>query len=355
MWTFKEREKEYEIRKNLENYLENYDDFNYVSKNITLYKDKKLERILIILLKRSIIEQIIEDCTLDNIVIEGIYPLFFMEIFNSQRSNNYKYIENYEDNFYIFSFKNGSLEDLKKLELSTEELMDDSKYIKDFFISDEKMLTYITRRNKEIYSKFNYISQYDWRKYTLFYKKEIDFLPHEYRKNIEEKKFYKLLGIIVFIVLIIILSIFILLNIYIDKKMEVFYLKQVEMKKIQEKIVNKKEKIVLMQEQMKSIKKSDEYRKNRNINEWLEKATNLKSLIKVKKIEYIGNNKLYIEGISSSQNSYYKFQDYLMNSDHFKKLNQDFLKKSGGGFEFRIEVMLWVIWMLLNWKNIKNL
>ena len=330
-----DRARALDIEEYLEGYLDDYSHFSYIEKEMTLYKDENIERVLVILLKRDIVEEIIENCMLEKIKISGIYPIFFIEFFNKTGKKK-EYLEIDDENFYIFSFCNDKIVDFKKIDFMKEELLINFDYLKDFLDLDSEVITYSC---DEIYSMMEFLIFKDFKKYHLKYRKDFDFLPFEYREEIEVKKVTKILSVLFLMIIFIFLILSLLLNIYINKSEKDIELEQFKIDKLQENINKKKKKIIDSQMEIEEIEKNNNQRENKKISSWLESILMREKNIDIKSIEYM-NKKIYILGSVKNRDEFYKFQQELLESGSFKELNHDFFKWVNNKYEFKIEAIL---------------
>lgn len=329
-----ERERKSEIQEQLESYFEDFDNFNYIVKKITLYKDESLEKILIILLKREIVEKIMESCVLEKIKIEGIYPIFFAELFNKD-SKRKEYIEINRENFCIFSFAGNRLTNFQNIDFLQDDLIENSQYLTDFLDMNSDIFSY------ENINGIDFIKCKNWREYSISYDKKLDFLPTEYRKEIEEERITKYLIIALSIIILIFSSISLLLNVYINKKEKLLNIKEIEIEELEEKIENKKIEISTYQEEMRKLENVATEKKNKKIYLWLRKIIDYgENLVDISSIEYIGEKKIYILGTTKNKINFYRYQKLLLDNRVLKKMNHDFFRLAGDRYEFKIEGML---------------
>lgn len=330
--TIDERERALDIEEYLDGYLDDYSHFNYLEKEMTLYKDEHIEKVLIILLKRDIIDEIIENCLLEKIKIEGIYPIFFVEFFNRD-GNKKEYLEINDENFYIISFCNNKITDFKKIDFIKEELLINFDYLKDFLNLSSEVFTY---SSDVIYSKMDFLVVKNFKEYPLEYRKDFDFLPLEYREEIELKKFLKYLFLILLVIIFIFLFLSLLLNIYINKSEKKIELEQIKIQEIEEHIDKRKKKIIEYQCEIETIEKNNNQKKNMKISPWLEVILLREKNVDIKLIEYV-NNKIYIFGSTKKREAFYSFLQELLESKIFDNLNHDFFRYRNNEYEFKIE------------------
>ncbi len=114
-----ERERELEIDEKLEDEIEGYDSFYYLSKEITLYEDDEIERVIVIMLEKDRVYTLLENIKSKRIKLLGIYPLFFMEFFNCDGKVK-SYLEIDDDRTRVFSFSNNKLIDFLASEFKND-------------------------------------------------------------------------------------------------------------------------------------------------------------------------------------------------------------------------------------------
>ncbi|WP_410208474.1 hypothetical protein [Fusobacterium sp.] len=331
------REREFEIEDEICEYIEEYNPFDYIEKEITLSQTEE-EVILVVLIEREKVEKIIESLREYKITLSGIFPLFFMEFFNKE-SEAKTYIEIEENRFRLYFFKNEKLYDFSEVEFSAEELIEDPSYIEDYLENSNYVFTYDNKENKK-YSSIYFINFRNWKDYHLYYKEEYNFLPDEYIEGFKLKKTIKILICILAISIIIESCISLLLNIYIKNSMKKINLIHSDLNQIKNKISNEKEMILELEKDIAMVEKENSAHSfsDIKISRIIDKIFNAGVGIEIFKIDFNGKNKITVAGKTDFEENFYNFQRKILQYKDFIKVNHDFFNFKDNFYEFKLEI-----------------
>ena len=331
------REREFLIEDEICEYLEDYNPFDYIEKEIVLSQGKE-EELLIILIEREKVEAIIEELKNSKITLEGIVPMFFLEFYNKEVESK-TYIEIEDERFRLYYFKDEKLYDFQEVDFSAEELIEDPSYLEDYLEEGSYVFTYDNNKN-ETYSAFYFINFRNWKEYNLYYKEELSFLPAQHIEALKLKKSLKILTGILAFSLVIECSISLLLNIYMKNSMNILNTIQINKNRLKNKIADEKEKILEIE---KNIAALDEENIKHSfspiqISEIIENILKSASGVEISKIEYNGKNRASVSGKTNLEKNFYNFEKQLLTYKIFSKLNHDFFALKENFYEFKLEI-----------------
>lgn len=332
-----ERERELEIEERLEDIIEEYDNFYFIDKEITLFENEEIEKIILMMIEKDKIYTLIENMSEKGIKLLGVYPLFFVEFFNKDNLAK-SYIEIGEDLSRIYTFKENKLVDFQELEMEKTEILSNSNYIEEYFLERYKKFVYL--EEKYITEYIPNIEVMNWKEYKLYLKEEYDYLPKEYHREIVYKKVVKIVIFILSIVVIIGVILFFFFQFLINKEVEKINLVQSEYREKKEKNLDLREKIKDLEERITITREKNREREFNSIklSEILSKILNKPYNIDFYKIEYDGKNILNLEGSAGSEEDIYSFQKEILKVRYFKKLNQDYIRLEDNYYRFHMDI-----------------
>lgn len=345
-----EKERELEIEEILEDRIDDYNPVEYIEKEIVLGVNSEFEELIIILLKRSIVEELLQEGKEKKIEIYGVIPSFFIRSLEVDKNIAELFIDVDEDRTVILEFADGKIRNLSYVEMEREKILESEleeilKYIfeVDLTIFD-KVVFY--EKDSEIGEIFQEIDSIDveinnWKEKDIEYNYNYDFLPLEYLESLKMKISLKKKIIVFFIVFI--LQIFIgaifqyFCRLDSDKIMNLEKNIRICQDKIEElrgKIIEIEEKEKIREEKLERI----EF-KNIKLNDVLKSIDEFKPKgITILNIELNENNSLKIIGNSIDEIKILRFQEKIIGSTKFKNLNHDYIKREEENYNFQLEV-----------------
>ena len=331
------RERELLIEDEICEYIEDYNPFDYIEKEIVLSQGKE-EELLITLIEREKIEAIIEELKNSKITLEGIIPMFFLEFYN-QEVEAKTYIEIEDERFRLYYFKDKKLHDFQEVEFSAEELVEDPTYLEEYLEEESYVFTYDNNKN-EIYSAFYFINFRDWKEYNLFYKVELNFLPAQHIEELKLKKsIHILVGVLAF-ALVIESSTSLLLNIYIKNSMDNLNTIHRNIERIKDKISDEKEEILEIEKNIALLEEENVKHSFSpiRISEIIENILKSGRGVEITQIEYNGKNRATVTGKTDVEKKFYDFEKRILSHNIFSTLNHDFFNLKESFYEFKLEI-----------------
>lgn len=332
---FDEREREFEIEERLENVFEEYDNFYFLDKEIILQENNEIEKILIITIEKDKIYTLLDNLKEKKISLLGIYPLFLIELFNSDNIEK-TYLEIEDERYRLYYFSENKLIDFQEMEFEKEELLSNPAYT---YIEDNfKGKYFIYSNQKDLVEFFPNLQIREWRDYPLTLRDEFNFLPKDYLSEEKYKKNYKISLIILACTIIFSSTIFFLLQFFIGREQEKLNTLESTYSTFHEKNLQIREEILSLEEEIKTLREKNRVRSFSEL-----KLSKLVEIIyksgelDFKKIEY-GDKTLTLQGIADSEEDIYNFQNNLMNYKIFKDFNHDFIKLNNNKYEFHIDI-----------------
>lgn len=331
------RERELLIEDEICEYIEDYNPFDYIEKEIVLSQGKE-EELLITLIEREKIEAIIEELKNSKITLEGIIPMFFLEFYN-QEVEAKTYIEIEDERFRLYYFKDKKLHDFQEVEFSAEELVEDPTYLEEYLEEESYVFTYDNNKN-EIYSAFYFINFRDWKEYNLFYKEELNFLPAQHIEELKLKKSIQILVGVLAFALVIESSTSLLLNIYIKNSMDNLNTIHRNIERIKDKISDEKEEILEIEKNIALLEEENVKHSFSpiKISEIIENILKSGNGIEITQIEYNGKNRATVTGKTDVEKKFYDFEKRILSHNIFSTLNHDFFTMKNSFYEFKLEI-----------------
>lgn len=345
-----EKERELEIEEILEERIDDYNPVEYIEKEIVLREDEEFEEIVIILLKRDIVEEILQEGKEKKIRISGIVPAFFLRSIEIDKNRAELFIDIDEEKVIKVEFKDGKIKNIDELEIEKEKILESEveEILQDLLEIDltefEKISFY--EKDREIGEIFQEIDNIDveinnWKENEIEYNYNYDFLPLEYLESLKMRSSIKKKIIIFFTVFILqillgmIFHYFSNLNIEkigdLEKNIGVY---KDEIEEIREKIIEIEEKEKIREEELKRI----EF-KNIKLGSLLKNLDEFKPKgVTILNIELNETNKLKIIGKSINEEKILKFQEKIIESSKFKNLNHDYIEREEEDYSFQLEV-----------------
>lgn len=345
-----EKERELEIEEILEDRIEDYNPVEYIEKEIVLEKNEEFEEIVIILLKRDIIEEILQEGKEKKIRISGIVPVFFLRSLEIDKNKAELFIDVDEEKVIKIEFKDGKIKNIDDIEIEREKILESEveEILQDLLEIDltefEKVSFY--EKDREIGEIFQEIDNIDveidnWKENEIEYNYNYDFLPLEYLESLKMKSSIKKKVIVFFIIFILqillgmIFHYFSNLNVEkigdLEKNIRIY---QDEIENLREKIVEIEEKEKIREEELKKI----EF-KNIKLGSLIKSLDEFKPKgLTILNIELNENNRLKIIGNSIDESKILKFQEKIIESSKFKNLNHDYIKREEENYSFQLEV-----------------
>lgn len=345
-----EKERELEIEEILEERVDDYNPVEYIEKEIVLREDEEFEEIVIILLKRDIVEEILQEGKEKKIRISGIVPAFFLRSIEIDKNRAELFIDIDEEKVIKVEFKDGKIKNIDELEIEKEKILESEveEILQDLLEIDltefEKISFY--EKDREIGEIFQEIDNIDveinnWKENEIEYNYNYDFLPLEYLESLKMRSSIKKKIIIFFTVFILqillgmIFHYFSNLNIEkigdLEKNIGVY---KDEIEEIREKIIEIEEKEKIREEELKRI----EF-KNIKLGSLLKNLDEFKPKgVTILNIELNETNKLKIIGKSINEEKILKFQEKIVEHSKFKNLNHDYIKREEEIYDFQLEV-----------------
>lgn len=332
-----ERERELEIDERLEDEIEGYNNFDYIDKELTIFEDEDIEKVLIILIERDKIDSLIENIKEYNVELVGMYPLFFMEFFNLDNEKK-SYLEIEDENTRIYKFFKNKLIDFQEIVIEKEEILNNNEYLEEYLEEDSKRIIY--NNQSEIVEYLKDIEVNDWRDYGYHIETQYDYLPKEYHQERNYKKNLKLFGCISSLVIILGVINFFICNYYLEKKNAELNLVQNNYREIKENNIGLRDKIKAIEKEILEVREKRRERDFNKIELFKIFSYLLENLvgIEIYKLDYDGEKIINILGEASSEKDIYKFQKRLLEMRCFKNINQDFIKLEGDTYKFHIDI-----------------
>ncbi|MCF2639484.1 hypothetical protein [uncultured Fusobacterium sp.] len=345
-----EKERELEIEEILEERVDDYNPVEYIEKEIVLREDEEFEEIVIILLKRDIVEEILQEGKEKKIRISGIVPAFFLRSIEIDKNRAELFIDIDEEKVIKIELKDGKIKNIDELEIEKEKILESEveEILQDLLEIDltefEKISFY--EKDREIGEIFQEIDNIDveinnWKENEIEYNYNYDFLPLEYLESLKMRSSIKKKIIIFFTVFILqillgmIFHYFSNLNVEkigdLEKNIGVY---KDEIEEIREKIIEIEEKEKIREEELKRI----EF-KNIKLGSLLKNLDEFKPKgVTILNIELNETNKLKILGKSINEEKILKFQEKIVEHSKFKNLNHDYIKREDEIYDFQLEV-----------------
>lgn len=349
-----EKERELEIEDILEDRIDDYNPMEYIEKEISLGENEDFEEIVIILLKRSIVEDILQEGKKKKINIYGIIPAFFLKSLEIDKNADEIFIDVDENRIVTVEFEEGKITKLSYIDIEREKILESEveDILQDIFEVDLSIFDRVSfyEKDREIGEIFQEIDNIDvginnWKENGIEYNYDYDFLPLEYLQSLKMKSSIKKKIIVFFIIFIFqiliggVFQYFYNLNVEkissLEKNIGSY---QDEIEELREKISEIEEKEKIREEELKRI----EF-KNIKLGSLLKNIDEFKPKgVTILNIELNENNRLKIIGNSIDEEKILKFQEKIIGSSKFKNLNHDYIKKEEESYTFQLEVEVWL-------------
>ncbi|MDR3260154.1 MAG: hypothetical protein LBT51_11150 [Fusobacteriaceae bacterium] len=356
-------ERELVIESEIENKILNYNSIDYIEKEIIIAENTENIMLIIILLK---IEKAIELIALSkekNIDIIGIIPVFMYKYLLKNFDDNSIFIDIgitrtllavYLDkkifNIDMFSIEKNEIYNsttefstfLERINLLSENIDDKKESIKKIEIleKDEEIISKLAKESLLDYdiSIKNFQGELFLNKQNI---ENINFIPHDYKEQIKNKKIKKFIVLSGSILIIAELFVFFILNYYenniLKNKNENENQLAVLIRTINEKrseiegIENYEEKIANLENKLTNKKLYfTEILKNIQIE-------NTK-YIHITFIEYSDKGNIQIIGTAIDDGDIYTFQDNISKNHSFVSIIQDYIREKDGIYEFKMDI-----------------
>lgn len=353
-----EREREYEIEEQLENRIINYEAVDYIEKEIFLRKIDEIEENLIILIKREKIYEIADKIREKGIDLKGIIPVFLLKYLSNEEKKDEIFLDIGMGRTSVVVFKDNKLRDIVTIDIEKgeglysqeefDELLERIVFSieEENFDNIEKIIIYEKDKElenfiekSELYKKEIVVE--NWKNYEITFNKSFDFIPIEYRKGMEQRKYIKYGAAVLAGILIIEFFLFFFLTSVRNNEME-------NIKNFERDLGNLKGKI---EEKRQDIKKFENFKDKKSkllgkisfgkfkLSEILNELKKCKpSHIYFNGIEYNGKNTLKIIGRSQEEKDIYEFEKNILKNSNFFYLNHDYIKKQEYGYEFQMDI-----------------
>lgn len=346
-----ERDRELEIEAILEDRIKNYNPLDYIEKEIEL-KEKK--EIVIILLERLLVDKILEEAKEKKAKILGVIPAFLLRALEVRNNSNAieKFIDIDRKNTVLVDIEDGEIKDIFSIEIDEEKILESEKedilqYIFEIDLEDLNILSFY-EKDREIGESFENIENIgikisSWNNINKEYNYNYDFLPTDYLENLRKNKFIRKIVVISLVIFVLIVLLGFLFQYFLNEKSEkienlerkvISYEDDIE--KIKEKILEIDEIKKLREEEIKKI----EF-KNIKLSDILNDIDNFKPKgVKILNIELAklnDRNKIKIIGESINEEKILIFQEKIVNSDKFKNINHDYIRKIEESYNFQLE------------------
>ncbi|WP_308008962.1 hypothetical protein [uncultured Fusobacterium sp.] len=353
-----EREREYEIEEQLENRIINYEALDYVEKEILLEKKDGTEEILIILIKREKIYEIADRVRGQNIELKGIIPVFLLKYISGRNKKNEIFLDMGIGRTSAVVFKDNKLKDIVTIDIEKNEVLYSQEEFNELleriafsieeenFDNIEKITVYEKDRELEsfiekskFYRKETVVE--NWKNYEMTFNKSFDFIPLEYRKGMEQRKYIKYGTVILTIILIIEFFLFFFFTNVRNNKMKSIENMERDLGSLRGQIEKNRQEIKKIEnfkdKKSKLIKKMNFGKfKMYEILEELKKCKS--SQIYFVGLEYDGKNTLKVIGKAAEEKEIYEFEKNILKNNDFFYLNHDYIKKQEYDYEFQMDI-----------------
>lgn len=333
-----EREREYEIEERIREKIKDYDDFEFIEKEIIIDQSDIISFSILILLKKDTLDEILSLVKKEKIELYGIYPLCLTEIFNPYSSNGI-YLEITENDIKEFYFENRKLVKFNSIQVPIKDFFDNPNilYEETFKKENQEFFTYSHNDFiKEVLPELK-ISIFD--KEKLKFNTALNFLPDEDLKKILHKKITKYLVLTFSIFLIL----FIFFNLFLNSQNAKLYSKINQLEIKLRNLNSEKEQLLTQiencEENIEEFTNNVEFSKPiYNLSNTTLNIFSLARQLEIIKFEYDGIDKFVITGRGSKEEDVSKFLTALKNIKNIKFSNHDFIEYKNNYYNFKIEV-----------------
>lgn len=353
-----EREREYEIEEQLENRIINYEAVDYIEKEIFLKKKDGTEEILVILVRREKIYEIADRVRERNIGLKGIIPVFLLKYLSDKEKKNELFLDMGIGRTSVVVFEDNKLKDIVTIDIEKDEALYSQEEFNELleriafsieeenFNNIEKITIYEKDRElenfigkSELYRKETVVE--NWKNYEITFNKSFDFIPLEYRKGMEQRKYLKYVTAIMAVILIIEFLIFFFFANIRNSEMK-------SIESLEKDLGNLKGQIEKNRQEIKKFEnfkdKKSKLMKKMNfgkfkMHEVLEELKKCKSpQIYFDGLEYDGKNILKVIGRATEEKEIYEFEKNILKNNDFFYLNHDYIKKQEYDYEFQMDI-----------------
>lgn len=353
-----EREREYEIEEQLENRIINYEAVDYIEKEIFLKKKDGIEEILVILVRREKIYEIADRVRERNIELKGIIPVFLLKYLSDKEKKNELFLDMGIGRTSVVVFEDNKLKDIVTIEIEKDEVLYSQEEFNELleriafsieeenFDNIEKITIYEKDRElenfigkSELYKKETVVE--NWKNYEITFNKSFDFIPLEYRKGMEQRKYLKYGITIMAVILIIEFFLFFFFTNIRNNEMK-------SIESLEKDLGNLKGQIEKNRQEIKKFEnfkdKKSKLMKKMNFGKFkmyevLEELKKCKSpQIYFDGLEYDGKNILKVIGRATEEKEIYEFEKNILKNNNFFYLNHDYIKKQEYDYEFQMDI-----------------
>lgn len=343
-----DRERELEIEEQLENRIEDYDPLEYIEKELPLNETSDEEEIAVILLKRSLLYELLEKATKNKIEILGIIPIFLLGFTAKKEKKKEIFIYTQSERTTAVIFEDRELKDLISIEIEREEF---------FYEGAEEFLEKVTyneigsierihlcEEDSELEEKFIPYAEViidKWKNTTADFEESCSFLPQEHRDGLKKKKYIKVLGVGLLAILILEFAIGFSFDKIKNDSMKNTAKLQNEIGIYKEKINNKRKKIEEFKDYREETEKLTEKMSFSNIklNILLDEIKKCQPVrITNSTIEYDSKKTLRIIGEAVNEKDIIEFEKRILQSPLFIYLNHDYIIRDENSYLFQLDI-----------------
>lgn len=331
-----DREREFEIEEKLEEIFQEYDSFNFLSKELLLKESENNETILLIMIEKEKIYNLLDRVKEMQIKLFGIYPLFLMEFFNLNGIEK-TYLEYFDENIYIYNFSENKLINFEKLEIETQELIDNPDYLTEYIRGE--IFTYSNQLN--ITEVIPNIIVRRWQEYSLFLNKEFNFLPEDYLYSEKFKTLYKALQLGLSVWIIFLTLSFFFINFLTQRKDEELISIQNQLATFHESNKEKKLKISEIEDKISKLREESLKREvdKLQLSELIQPLLENPFRVMISSLSLDENKILTMKGEVGKKELLYKFENYLLSFKKIKNINHDIITTTeSGGYNFIMDM-----------------
>ncbi|MGF6906628.1 PilN domain-containing protein [Fusobacterium sp. PH5-44] len=349
-----ETERELVIEKELEERILNYCPIDFIEKEILLEEVHGSQKLLIILIKREIIKNIINDY-IKKMDFYSLIPFFLIK--NTETITPFKtIIFDFCENRVLFSI------------LFDNKIIDIESYLieKDEILANEIERNNLIDKINNILEKFENINSFlffhkDIEIKNIIYEKiainnideiavsemndvsvkSLNFLPHEYMEEIKSKHLKKFIFSFILLFLMIEMIYFTFSILTENKKQGIINLQNKEINLLTKNISDNKEaaeKIDDYQDKIDYLKKLMGIRKTTFTDILIKLEYSSNKNIDIKVIEYKENHMMQITGNSNSDVALYDFIEKIDQDALFNNINHDYIKNVDDYFQFQFDM-----------------
>lgn len=333
-----EREREYEIEERIREKIENYDDFEFIEKEIIIDESDIISFSILILLKKDILEEILSLIEEKKIELYGIYPLFLTELFNPH-FNNGVYLEFSENEVNEFYFEKGKLIKFNSILFPIKEIFTNPHILYEESFKSENQDFFTYSHNDFIREVFPDIKINIINKENLKFNKSLNFLPQEKLKNLIYKKTlnFSLIFTSIFVLIFLVSSLF--FKSQNNKLYSNINHLEIKLRNIKNEKEQLLEQIGVCEENIENFTTEATFSKPfYNLSNTVLSIFSIAKNLEISKFEYDGINRFIITGRAKKQENIFYFFNSLKNIQNINFLNHDFIEYKNNYYNFKIEV-----------------